>query len=518
MFVPQLSSTWYDATKIVGISDDEFISDFLLIQDKSSRWHCIGIGGQEHIQDSFFHAVGTDLLEPFSYTDRVYSNGDKNLDETDWMWAPYAIYTKEQDNAYLYYHHQTKSHESQMRILQSTDDKLDRWVPLQHSDLAEGCIAFAEGGCRDACIFYDEEAGKYLMYYAGAGGIALRASDDLIHWSDATTVMSVPEGYQAAESPFVIKKHGYYYLFVSGFDYGRMAVYASKDYADFGDPKKDLLGELNGHAPEIVTVNGTDYIACAAINATDGSQPYAGGKPAEHNIVGVYIQELKWVKQDSAVWMNVVKAPEPTQPPLPTVTAQADYHWTFDGTLQEEKTGTTSVQEIPASAFLDGGNAFLGKALWFGGTEKYDMAPFDFQLGQTFTISFYMAMDAANNDFNVLFFKGPKTAGHLELYVQPNGCISFYQNELGVHDTETNVCDGNWHHVVFTYDGFTLNGYVDGTRIYTAEISAVIVNNEEPLQFGCFVHGEEEIFYYNGGIDELKIFHRTLAEEEFGVN
>src|SRR5690554_5852518 len=85
MYVPQLSTTWFEAKKIVGLNDTEFISDFLLIQDVLGRWHCIGIGGQGHIQDSFFHAVGDKLLEPFSYVERVYSNGDKSLDETDWM-------------------------------------------------------------------------------------------------------------------------------------------------------------------------------------------------------------------------------------------------------------------------------------------------------------------------------------------------------------------------------------------------------------------------------------------------
>ncbi|NLN04980.1 MAG: hypothetical protein GX166_09215 [Clostridiaceae bacterium] len=135
MYVPQLSTTWYDAKKIVGVSDTEFISDFLLIQDVIGRWHCIGIGGQGHIQDSFFHAVGDNLLESFTYVDRVYSDGDKSLPETDWMWAPFAIYTKDKKQAYMYYHHQTKSKQSQMRMLVSTDDKLDKWVPFNHEDL-----------------------------------------------------------------------------------------------------------------------------------------------------------------------------------------------------------------------------------------------------------------------------------------------------------------------------------------------------------------------------------------------
>lgn len=307
MYVPQLSVSWFDATKIVGVDNSEFLSDFLLIQDKSSRWHCIGIGGQGHVQDSFFHAIGDDILKPFIYTNRVYSDGDKNLKTTDWMWAPFAIYTPDGDKAYMFYHHQTIYKQSQMRMLESTDALLDTWVPVTNNNLAEGCVAFSDNfTCRDACIFWDEDVGKYVMYYASSG-ICMRTSDDLIIWSEPKVVMGVPDGFTAAESPYVIKKHGYYYLFVSGYDYGRVAVYMSKSYDNYGDPVKDLLGEINGHAPEIVTVNGTDYIACAAINATDGKEPYKGGSPAEHNISGVYIQELKWTPIENAKWLKLAE-------------------------------------------------------------------------------------------------------------------------------------------------------------------------------------------------------------------
>ena len=81
--------------------------------------------------------------------------------------------------------------------------------------------------------------------------------------------------------------------------------YASKDYRNFGHPINDLIGELNGHAPEIVTVDGKDYIACAAINATDGKEVYPGGQPAQTNIAGVYIQELRWVPQSQAEWLKL---------------------------------------------------------------------------------------------------------------------------------------------------------------------------------------------------------------------
>ncbi len=302
MYVPQLSKKWVDSLKIVGDDESEFLSDFLLIQDKQQRWHCIGIGGQGHIQDSFFHAVSDDLLSHFTYTTRVESNGVKPLSGMAWMWAPYAIY--DGDKAYMYYCHVLQGTEqAQMRVLQSTDSTLDTWVKAKREEWKEGNIAFTEGGDRDACIFFDENSLEYFMYYSGTNpnknesSINLRTSTDLINWSDPTAVMEVPEGYGAAESPFVIKRFGYYYLFVSGFDYGRVAVYASKDPFNFGHPNDDKLGEINGHAPEIVSHEGRDYIACAAI-----WQRYSGSK--DYTILsGVYLQELEWVEKENATWL-----------------------------------------------------------------------------------------------------------------------------------------------------------------------------------------------------------------------
>ena len=515
MYVPQLSTTWYDAQKIVGIRNNEFLSDFLLIQDTEQRWHCIGIGGQENSSDqSFFHAIGRNLLKPFRYTDRVYSNGDESLDITYKMWAPYAIFADDGETAYMYYHHQTYDNKAEMRMLQAVDSTLEKWVPVNISDLEENCIVFSGNGCRDACIFYDDEVGKYLMYYA-ANGICLRTSDDLIHWSEPTVVMTAPMGYQQAESPYVIKRYGYYYLFVSGFDYGRMAVYASKDHTDFGHPINDLLGELNGHAPEIVTVDGKDYIACAAINATDGKEVYPGGKPAETNISGVYIQELKWVPISQAEWL---KLPEPSaDKELHIITAEPDYYWDFNGNIKEQISGSEAEFTTSANNTVDG---VVDKALWLDGSTTYTMPQFDFRLEQNFTVSFYIMMNSHNGSFNVFLSKGDKVSGHLELYVAPSGTISFYQNEIGIHDTTGYIYDCKWHHVIFTYNGSTLICYLDGEKIYNADVAAVPQNRDDtPIVFGAFapvpsVSG----FHFTGGIDELKVFNRVLTAEELGIS
>ena len=53
MLIPELSVPWEESLKLVGEDGSEFLSDFCIMMDRTGRWHCIGIGGQGHIQDSF---------------------------------------------------------------------------------------------------------------------------------------------------------------------------------------------------------------------------------------------------------------------------------------------------------------------------------------------------------------------------------------------------------------------------------------------------------------------------------
>ena len=72
---------------------------------------------------------------------------------------------------------------------------------------------------------YDKSEKSYLRYYASNGPIKVRKSPDVLHWSDSIVVVGTPPmPYACGESPQVIKRGDWYYLFVSGIDYGRVSV------------------------------------------------------------------------------------------------------------------------------------------------------------------------------------------------------------------------------------------------------------------------------------------------------
>jgi hypothetical protein len=284
---------WTEAERILG-DGRSFYSDFCFIEDKLGRWHAIGIGGPNSDDSTMFHAVAPAIDGPYRHLPKI---GAPMGPPPRHMWAPYAVWLDD-DTALLWYFHNIPGDPegTGFRVLQAEGPGLEEWTAFTHPSFIKENMVLQEPGNRDACIFWDDDVGKWLMYYAGGGGwegeaspvIHVRTSDDLIRWSEPRACMGVPPGYRAAESPFVLKRDGLYYLWVSGFDYGRMSLYISEDPFHFGDEEANRIEEQSGHAPEIVTIDGVDWVGCAAIASQFGNEP------AVHDLMGVFVQQLTW--------------------------------------------------------------------------------------------------------------------------------------------------------------------------------------------------------------------------------
>ena len=132
-------------------------------------------------------------------------------------------------------------------------------------------VIYQQGG-RDVMIMEDE--GIYYAYSTIStvakddwlrGFTIVRTSKNLINWSDYTIVSEggrAGNGVVSAESPFVQKYKGYYYLFRSSSSTGTVFVYRSKDPYNFGvNNDEKLIAELPVWAPELILENGQWYIS-----------------------------------------------------------------------------------------------------------------------------------------------------------------------------------------------------------------------------------------------------------------
>jgi hypothetical protein len=254
---------------------------------------------------TLYHAVGDRIDGEYAFLDSIES-GLADAGRVS-MYSPFVVW-KDAETAVMYYCHisrdpATGDEAHTMRVLESTDVGLERWTPSRIGAIDEGNVVFAEPTARDVAMLWDPELGQFLMYYVvtpdgslepgrsdeRANVVRLRLSADLTAWSEPVDVLSTPPGYHAAESIFVLKKDGLYYLWVCGFDYGLMSLYISEDPADFGDPSENRIAEQSGHGPEIALVDGTYWMACVAIASTPGNPPASG-----IDLPGVSIQPLIW--------------------------------------------------------------------------------------------------------------------------------------------------------------------------------------------------------------------------------
>lgn len=78
------------------------------------------------------------------------------------------------------------------------------------------------------------------------------------------------------------------------------------------------------------------------------------------------------------------------------------------------------------------------------------------------------------------------------------------------------VPENTWTHVASTYDGATLRIYIDGQPAGSAAVSGTVCANANPLVIGAKhspIQGVTTAFF-NGSIDEVRLFSRALSEPE----
>jgi hypothetical protein len=322
--IPYPPKPWTEATRIVGtgsrrgidelrtripdVSRLPLYNDFCLTQAPDGSWHCIGIlfegtpdGGFR--QDRLFHYSADSLGG--RYTSDGYV--DLGYGRTGGVWAPCVIW--EGGRALMYYAC-LSAPVMTIRVAESADPRMRTWTRV-HSG-AE--VIVQEPGARDPEVIRDPDANGYILYYVASvpdgdrvlNVVRARVSRDLVAWSEPRTVLGTPTGYIAAESVFVLRKGGYYYLWISGSDYNRISLYVSTDPMDFGDADANRIEEQPGHACEVVQAGGRYWMACVAVSSVPGLLSGPGIPVSQHDLEGVYLQPLEWKRATPEMLRRVV--------------------------------------------------------------------------------------------------------------------------------------------------------------------------------------------------------------------
>ena len=80
--------------------------------------------------------------------------------------------------------------------------------------------------------------------------------------------------------------------------------------------------------------------------------------------------------------------------------------------------------------------------------------------------------------------------------------------------TVPNTSDGNWHHLVVTYDQSSLKVYIDGNLEATPSLPSSNYATSSGLTIGSWSDNNR---FFNGSIDEVAVFNKALSLSEVGL-
>ncbi|MCJ1676564.1 family 43 glycosylhydrolase [Streptomyces sp. APSN-46.1] len=256
-----------------------YLNDHTLIK-AGGRWHLFSIVGDSAppgqspdsaTEVAFAHASAPDLHGPWTTHAHALTVDPAYFGE-EHLWAPHVV---EAGGTFWMFYAAGGQGGAAINLATSTD--LFTWTRVPSGPLFRGLAA------RDPMVL--RIGGRWLMYYTELSGtgsrhvVSFRRSDDLVHWSEpgiAFTDESTGATASVTESPGVVERDGWYYLFIgprNGYD--GTDVFASRDPFHF--TLDDYAGHVPGHAVEVVT---------------DGQEWYASAAGWFHR--GLYVAPLHW--------------------------------------------------------------------------------------------------------------------------------------------------------------------------------------------------------------------------------
>jgi len=157
-----------------------------------------------------------------------------------------------------------------------------------------------------------------------------------------------------------------------------------------------------------------------------------------------------------------------------------------------------------------------GSALQFDGTDDYVDCGNDESLNITdaITIEAWVKLNCPLSSMPATY---PGYYGVTDKFAfwwsKTNGTLDFkWKDNLEVwHNTRNNsftFSENIWYHLVFTYDGEYARGYVDGVEIINENYVGSMLSSNYSIRIGKADNP------FNGTIDEVRIYNRTLSAEE----
>lgn len=128
--------------------------------------------------------------------------------------------------------------------------------------------------------------------------------------------------------------------------------------------------------------------------------------------------------------------------------------------------------------------------------------------------AFFKSLGTPGSNYHIVF-----GGGELELSIPTSGEI-----RTGIYTTTGRNCtnhgsgltDGNYHQVGLTYNGTSKKSYIDGVEVGNTTCTGILINTFSNRRIG--VYGSATNYYANGEIPIVKIYNKTLSQQEITQN
>ena len=153
------------------------------------------------------------------------------------------------------------------------------------------------------------------------------------------------------------------------------------------------------------------------------------------------------------------------------------------------------------------GTGRVGSGLVFNGTTAY-AAGQDNDIATNITVSAWFNSDATQT---AAIVNKETTQGSLEIASNTPSFKITTGSTLRTVTAGSSVSNSAWHHIVGTYDGSNAVLYIDGVQAQTVAATGTISTNNSVWTIGRDTAGSN---YFDGNIDEVKLFSRALSANE----
>jgi len=163
-----------------------------------------------------------------------------------------------------------------------------------------------------------------------------------------------------------------------------------------------------------------------------------------------------------------------------------------------------------------------GKALDFSGSSSYvDCGNAETLNVDVFSVSFWCNIPSTQS-WNHIISRGEHHGGGnpgavnwgVMMYADQETILYELYNDTVKPSISADTTTGQWHHVVATFDGATMQLYHDGELAGTSPATGVLLDENLPFIIGAQSRAGGPSDYFSGSIDEVGYFNIVLTPED----